>query len=330
MNTRDLVALTLLAACLLVSAPLSLRAEEAADAFDCTACHPMKIRDFKGRRANPVTPVEEFPELPTGRQDIASSPAMCFSCHDGFVMDSRRVWNQGFHGHPLGVAPPAGMRIPELGGQSEFPLNQDGKVYCGTCHSAHASGADGAWDKVEPFMRQSADGGQICTGCHVEKLAIQGSGHDKGGRRDKDFESRGTCGYCHAPHGSDRPVMWGRELGHATLDINRTCRSCHEDAPEPGEHPPQVMAWSQAVRGAIFPGTPGEMPVFNDAGSQSRVGHIGCPTCHDVHRERAEGRPGHLEGLHLRLPEFVEPLCADCHGKQSLFLYKFFHSRASR
>ena len=29
----------------------ALRAEEAADQFDCAACHPMKIRDFKGRRA---------------------------------------------------------------------------------------------------------------------------------------------------------------------------------------------------------------------------------------------------------------------------------------
>ncbi len=330
MKILNRVAVTLCLALLAMPASQSPAAAEAADAFDCTACHPMKIRDFKGRRANPVTPVEEFPDLPTGRQDVASSPAMCFSCHDGFVMDSRRVWNGGFHGHPLGVAPPGDMRIPELGGSSEFPLNQDGKVYCGTCHSAHASEADGAWDKVEPFMRQSADGGRICTGCHADKLAIEGSGHDKGGRRNKDFESRGTCGYCHAPHGSDRPVMWGRELGHATLDINRTCRSCHEDGPEPGEHPPLVMAWSQAVRDSIFPGTPGEMPVFSDAGSQSLVGHIGCGTCHDVHRERAPGRPEHLEGLHLRLPEFVEPLCADCHGEQSLFLYKFFHSRASR
>ena len=49
------------ASLVLVLLPLqdTLRAEEAADQFDCAACHPMKIRDFKGRRANPVTPVEE-------------------------------------------------------------------------------------------------------------------------------------------------------------------------------------------------------------------------------------------------------------------------------
>ena len=72
------------------------------------------------------------------------------------------------------------------------------------------------------------------------------------------------------------------------------------------------------------------MPVFDEKFRAGRVGNIGCPTCHNVHQETADGRPEHLPGLHLRLPEFVEPLCADCHGTESLFLYKFFHSTASR
>jgi predicted CXXCH cytochrome family protein len=315
---------------LLLPAQEPPRAEEAADQFDCAACHPMKIRDFKGRRANPVTPVEEFPELPSGTQDVASSPAMCFSCHDGYVMDSRLMWTDGYRGHRIGMAPPADMVISELDGSPEFKLNEDGNVYCGTCHSGHLSEAEGAPTKVKLFMRQSANGGNICTACHTEKLAIKGSGHDKGGRRNKDFEARGTCGYCHAPHGSDQPLMWARDLGEAELAVNRLCRSCHEDQPNPGEHPPQVVAWSQDIRGTIFSNTPGEMPVYDEHGRQARVGNIGCGTCHNVHREVAEGRPDHLKGLHLRMPEFVEPLCADCHGPEALFKYKFFHSEASR
>jgi predicted CXXCH cytochrome family protein len=307
-----------------------LHAEEVADQFDCAACHPMKIRDFKGRRATPVTPVEEYPELPTGKQDIASSPAMCFSCHDGYVMDSRTMWEGGYRGHRLGMRPPADMAIREIDGSPEFKLNEDGNVYCGTCHSAHLSEAEGAPTKVEPFMRQSAVGGNICTACHTEKLSIKGSAHDKGGRRNMDFEARGICGNCHAAHGSDWPVMWARDLGKAELPVDRLCRSCHEDEPDPADHPPQVIAWSQDVRGAIFTDTPGEMPVFDQDSHQARVGNIGCATCHDVHREVAEGRPDDLKGLHLRLPEFVEPLCADCHGPESLFKYKFFHSKASR
>jgi len=326
-----IVALAVAVAVMLLSFEPRAYADEAADAFDCAACHPTKLRDFKGRRADPVTPVEEFPELPSGTQDIASSPAMCFSCHDGFVMDSRDVWREGtYRGHRLGMRPPAGMQIPQLAGSPEFPLNADGNVYCGTCHSAHLNENEGAPTDVKPFMRQAAAGKNICTACHAEKLAISGSGHDKGSRRARDFEARGLCGTCHAPHGSEGRVMWGRELGKAELYVNRLCRSCHDDGPAPGEHPASVLAWSQDVRDPVRPDTPAEMPVFGPEGRQLGVGNIACATCHDVHRESAEGRPAHLAGLHLRMPEFVEPLCADCHGPDSLFLYKFFHSAVSR
>jgi len=331
MNAFKLIPATLCFALVLLPSQDMPRAEEIADSFDCTACHPAKIRDFKGRRANPVTPVEEFPELPTGKQDVASSPAMCFSCHDGFVMDSRFMWQDGdYHGHRIGMAPPEGMTISEFDGSPEFPLNEDGNVYCGSCHSGHVNDAEGAFAKTGAFMRQSADGGNICTACHAEKMEIKGSAHDKGGRRNKDFEGRGTCGGCHVAHGSDELLMWAKDVGEAELPLNGLCRSCHDDAPNPAEHPPQVVAWSQEIRGTIFSNTPGEMPVFDKNGHQARVGNIGCATCHNVHVETAAGRPDHLKGLHLRMPEFVEPLCADCHGPDSLFLYKFFHSEASR
>jgi len=331
MKAFKLISATLCLSLVLLPTQHMPRAEEVAEQFDCTACHPAKIRDFKGRRANPVTPVEEFPELPTGKQDVASSPAMCFSCHDGFVMDSRFMWQDGdYHGHRIGMSPPEGMTISEFDGSPEFPLNSDGNVYCGSCHSGHVNDAEGAFAKTGAFMRQSADGGNICTACHAEKMEIKGSAHDKGGRRNKDFEGRGTCGGCHVAHGSDELLMWAKDPGEAQLPLNRLCRSCHDDAPNPAEHPPQVVAWSQEIRGTIFSNTPGEMPVFDKNGHQARVGNIGCPTCHNVHVETAEGRPDHLKGLHLRMPEFVEPLCADCHGSDSLFLYKFFHSQASR
>lgn len=305
-------------------------AEEAADMFDCNVCHPMKIRDFKGRRANPVVPIEEYPDEPTGRQDIASTSGMCLSCHDGFVEDSREVWADGYRGHPVGMVPPAGMRSPEFDGLPEFPLNEDDRIYCGTCHSAHLSEADGAPKNVKPFMRASQRGGNICQACHQDKLAILDSGHNKGSRRSKDFERRGTCGACHAPHGSNLPVMWARSQGNGSHIVNTLCRSCHEETPEPAEHPDDVVAWSQRVRGAVRSNAAAAMPVHDRYGRSATVGSITCATCHDVHRERAEGRREDLPGLHLRMPEIVEPLCADCHGLESIFLYKFFHSPASR
>jgi predicted CXXCH cytochrome family protein len=305
-------------------------AEEAADMFDCKVCHPMKIRDFKGRRANPVVPIEEFPEEPTGRQDIASSSGMCLSCHDGFVEDSRMVWKDGYRGHRLGTVPPGHIRSPELGGAPEFPLNEDGRMYCGTCHSAHLSEAEGAPTKVKPFMRASHQGGNVCQACHQDKQLIADSGHDKGSRRARDFERRGTCGTCHAPHGSEFPVMWARSRGSGNNPVDTFCRSCHEETPEPAEHPVNIVAWSQPLRQAVRSNAAAAMPVFDEHGSSAAVGSITCATCHDVHRERAEGRRDELPGLHLRMPEIVEPLCADCHGFESIYLYKFFHSHASR
>lgn len=330
MNRFTITRVLVLAAILAAPDFMPAAAEEAADMFDCKVCHPMKIRDFKGRRANPVVPVEEYPEEPTGKQDIASTSGMCLSCHDGFVEDSREVWKDGYRGHRLGMVPPAHLRSSELGGSPEFPLNEDGRVYCGTCHSAHLSEAEGAPTKVKPFMRASHRGGNICQACHADKRTVVDSGHNKGSRRAKDFERRGTCGTCHAPHGSEFPVMWARSRGTGNHAVNTFCRSCHDAAPQPSEHPAGVVAWSQAVRQTVRGNAPAAMPVHDEHGRSAIVGSITCATCHDVHRERAEGRREDLPGLHLRLPEIVEPLCADCHGPESLFLYKFFHSPASR
>ena len=316
----------LVAACMV---PGHAIAEEVADQFDCKACHPMKIRDFKGRRANPIVPVEEFPEEPSGVQDIASTEGMCLSCHDGFVMDSREMWIGGYRGHRIGMAPSERVTISELDGSPEFKLNEDGNVYCGTCHSAHVSEAEGAFAKVKPFMRQSADGGNICQACHQDKKEIAGSGHDRGSRRARDFEKRGTCGNCHMPHGSDKPLMWARSVGEGNVVVNTFCRDCHDDGPHPGEHPNGVVAWSQEVRQAVRSNA-AALPVYDKDGRHATMGQIGCPTCHNPHRERTEGRPEHLPGLYLRMPELVEPLCSDCHGPDALIKYKFFHSQVSR
>ena len=72
------------------------------------------------------------------------------------------------------------------------------------------------------------------------------------------------------------------------------------------------------------------MPVFDEAGRQARTGRIGCPTCHNPHKHRAEGRPAHLEAKYLRLPDTTELLCADCHGEDAIVKYQFFHSEVAR
>jgi nitrate/TMAO reductase-like tetraheme cytochrome c subunit len=302
--------------------PGAALAEEAADMFDCTACHPMKVRDFKSRRGNPIVSLQEFPDEPTGKQDIASTSGMCFSCHDGFVEDSREVWKNGYQGHRVGM--------PSSHAAEELPVNKAGNVYCGTCHSAHLSDSADASAKTKPFMRAGNSNGDLCQGCHVDQLIIVGTAHDKGSRRASDFEHRGTCGTCHAAHASGLPLMWARSRGDGNHVVNTMCQSCHKGDPQPAEHPASVIAWSQDVRQAVRSNAAAEMPVYDAHGLGARVGSLTCATCHDVHRERAVGRDNALPGQYLRLPEVIEPLCADCHGPESMFLYKFFHSPASR
>lgn len=320
----------LLAIATLCVTSAAARSEEAAELFECEVCHLMSLKDFKSRRITTLIPQEEYPVLPTGEQDIVSTPKMCFSCHDGFVEDSREHWNGGHTGHRIGMEIPRGMTVPELEGKPEFPMNRDNRMYCGTCHSAHINEAEEAWKDVPPFMRASSEDGQLCQACHADKAAIAGSPHDKSSRRAKDYEKRGTCVYCHAPHGSDLPMMWARSRGSSVIPINQLCRDCHDDAPHPGEHPDTVTAWSQDARSGLRPNASASMPVFGEDGRAAHIGKIGCPTCHNLHAERADGRPEHLPGRFLRAAELVQPLCADCHGGESIFLYKFFHSDAAR
>ena len=313
-----------------VSPAFTVLAEEAADLFECGVCHVMSLRDFRRRGTVTLVPSEKYAQEPTGTQNIASTSGMCLSCHDGFVMDSRAIWKDGYKGHRLGMAPSSRINVPMLADKPEFPMNRDGNMYCGTCHSAHLSRAKGAATKVPLFMRVGSDNGQLCKACHEAQASIAGSSHDHGSRRRKDFERRGECAYCHAPHESGEPVMWARARGDGNIAVNTLCRSCHKDGPNPAEHPSEVVAWSQEIREAMRGNSPAAMPVYAGHGKRARTGHIGCPTCHNVHQQRAPGRPEHLPGKFLRMPQLVEPLCADCHGLESIYLYKFFHSELSR
>ena len=104
---------------------------------ECAICHIAWLPDFKKQEIETLVPHNPRPDVATGRQDVVSTEMMCFSCHDGYVLDSRFLWQEGGHTHPVGVVPSEKVNIPKEDGKTIFPLNDDGKVYCGTCHSAH-------------------------------------------------------------------------------------------------------------------------------------------------------------------------------------------------
>jgi len=309
--------------------PSAAVAGEGADLFDdCKVCHIVKLNELKRKKGPTLIEAEDATRAPTGEQNEASTKAMCMSCHDGFVADSRAMWKKGHMGHRVGMAPSAKIQPAMYDDEPVFPLNDDGVVYCGSCHSGHAG--EGEAENAPIFLRANPADGNICQGCHADKGSIVGSPHVRRAGKKPDYQKGGTCSKCHVPHMAEGPALFARTPGPANVPISTTCRSCHEGDPEPGEHPATVVAWSQDVRQGYRPDSSTEMPVFDAEGKHARTGVIGCPTCHDPHVHRAEGRPEHLEGKYLRLATPEHLLCADCHGEQSIVKYMFFHSPVSR
>jgi predicted CXXCH cytochrome family protein len=308
--------------------PEDVPATEVAELFKCPVCHTDRLREYKRRRAVTLVPHEPHPTLSTGQQLETSTPEMCFSCHDGFVLDSRTLWKEGHKGHRVGMYPSEKITLPVANNEPVFPLNDDGRMYCGTCHSPHL--IEDAANEAPPFMRVNPEDGQLCQACHDEKRSIAESDHVRSsGRRRKtpgDFEARGVCTRCHVAHEAKGPVLWSRELGEGNTLVNRLCTSCHEDEVHPSEHPNDIVAWSQNLRDGLGRTTDISMPVFDRHGLQGENGSIACPTCHNAHRQRAADLPADRGGKFLRQPNTEDFLCADCHGQSSLQRYLYFHT----
>jgi len=328
MNFRLLCALLALAAGLASFRAGDVAAEEVAELFKCPVCHTDRLRENKRRRGVTLVPHDPRPVLETGQQMESSTPAMCFSCHDGFVQDSRSLWKRDHQGHRIGMLPSASITLPRNGDEPVFPMNDDGRMYCGSCHSAHQ--VEDAKYAAPPFMRVDPLDGNLCQACHDNKRSIAGSDHVRSSSRRRkapaDFESRGACSRCHIAHEAKGPVLWARELGEGNIPVNKLCTSCHEGEVHPSEHPADIVAWAQPLREPFRTPAGVSMPVFDSRGLHSDNGSIGCPTCHDAHRQRATDLPPYRTGKFLRLSKTQGFLCADCHDSSSLQRYLFFHS----
>ncbi len=302
-------------------------AEEVAELFKCPVCHTDRLRENKRRRAVTLVPHDPRPVLETGKQMESSTPAMCFSCHDGFVRDSRSLWKQGHEGHRIGMSPSASITLPKNDDEPVFPMNDDGRMYCGSCHSAHQ--IEAAANVGPPFMRVNPVDGNLCQACHDDKKSISGSDHVRASSRRRkapaDFESRGVCSRCHIAHDAKGPMLSAREPGEGNIPANKLCTSCHEDEVHPSEHPAEIVAWAQELRDPFRTHSGAPMPVFDSRGLQSDNGSIGCPTCHNAHRQRAADLSPDRAGKFLRLSKTEDFLCADCHAGSSLQRYLYFH-----
>ncbi len=78
------------------------------------------------------------------RNSRETNITVCLTCHAGYQTESS---------HPIDVGPRRGMTFPD-----DYPLFDDGKMHCMTCHDAHTS-------KNEARIRRPTKQ-ELCVGCH--------------------------------------------------------------------------------------------------------------------------------------------------------------------
>ncbi|MDH5324313.1 MAG: cytochrome c3 family protein [Gammaproteobacteria bacterium] len=205
----------------------------------CAVCH---IDWMVGAdQGAPLMPVYEYVMADSGKQKVVSTKRMCFSCHDGFVNDSRFQFGDDTHNHPVGVKPSDKVKGSLSGAGYTYPLNEEGKLYCGTCHTAHGD----AWDSQGAiFMRNKNINSSMCMDCHREKKSakinhplkrINKTLSEKLIGVDMELGTGGqmVCQSCHGAHNAK-----GKKLLVEDSQRSELCTVCHDDkkALLKGEH----------------------------------------------------------------------------------------------
>ncbi len=124
-------------------------------AKECAICHFGWTENFfYEKKSTEIAACPDSPQVATAE--------MCYSCHDGSTVDSRQsVFND--RRHQAGIVPSKEVKIPAI-----FPLDEEGKMDCGTCHSAHGVSTLPGIEKTI-FLRTTNENSEMCVMCHVDK-----------------------------------------------------------------------------------------------------------------------------------------------------------------
>lgn len=265
----------------------------------------------------PLPAAGPAPLLRTTLVAAADDPAgesgeSCAQCHDGLILDSRQLWDGARKHHPVNVVPK--KVVPAF-----FPLDDDGRVTCRTCHSPHgvvedasgeASGRVRHASQDSPFLRLDRAGDALCTACHGTDVHAEpdpdarrvrtGEGHLAGAALSRALEKRGAsevqlgrsrCLSCHATHGAA-----GEPLLRAADDA-AVCVGCHAPQRDPS-------------RNHVLGRVPGRDLLAETRGSPVRLstaGGVECLSCHSL----TSGAPALLR------PVPGGPVCLECHADRS-------------
>jgi predicted CXXCH cytochrome family protein len=236
-------------------------------------------------------------------QGVVSSEEMCYSCHDGYVMDSRYVtWK--YNGHRTFVKPSKKVAVP-----ADLPLSNKDEIYCGTCHTAHGGGSntDDSISGPLSFLRKDNIDSRLCGMCHRKEAAFkQNNGHPTktasytipetlfaaGSKRSRNRDQV-ICQTCHEVHGAK-----GNKLTVIENKNSELCTACHEKQGS-------LIQTKHDLRVSL----PDEKNINEQKPSESGP----CGACHTPHN--GVGKRLWARGLKSGNPASQQ--CLACHGEKT-------------
>ena len=270
---------------------------------DCAICHVMWLDEF---RSDKETLIEWQPGnvLMKNTQGVVSSEEICYSCHDGYVNDSRnKVWK--YNRHSMFVKPSKNVEIPD-----SLTLSNKDEIYCGTCHSPHGTEASPVNNSssVTSFFRVKNVDSSLCEMCHTDEADFRRSkGHPLhtaetkipetlfglGSKKASENRNSVICQTCHQVHGAK-----GSNITVIDNKKSELCILCHKER--------------------IIEGTKHDLrltlPEAKNIKEQPLSESGPCGACHTPHN--AAGYR-----LWARKPGSGNPadwMCLSCHGKDTV------------
>lgn len=306
----------------------------AASMEKCVTCHLTWSPEYEESLRDSSSPV-----LPV------VSPRLCYSCHHGAVIDSRRAMGKGRQ-HPEIHHKKEKKKVSGTGRSQkaekrdkippDFPLTANDELYCGSCHTPHAQHKDATGlDAKEgnPWLRVDNKNKDICFKCHKTKLytvldrkaAERGKNHPVGIALQKAPEGAEEKEYA-SSEGLHKGLPEKLESKGAILDDGKrmVCRSCH------GVHGTEgkklllmenaddlcVACHAQMASGDRKEAREkGIHPVNVKMENPVKIGgeevkKVGCLTCHSVHEGREKSK------LLTRKMD-ADQFCEACHSRHN-------------
>ena len=263
---------------------------------ECLLCHVLWFDAFKTDQKTLIENNDSSIVI-AGSMGLASTEAMCVTCHDGYVVDSRVRVTEGNLHHALKKVPES-LKLPEI-----FRLNKNNEIYCGTCHTLHDFKGSAEVGST-PFMRFDNERSQMCIACHVGKTEQQGIANHPVLKEAKDIPlleaaKKGArfgpsreiiCQSCHHAHGKQALV--------SPVKNSSLCTICHQTKKSliNGKHDLRFT-----------------LPDIKNV-KQQRPSESGpCGVCHIPHN--AAGRKLWAKRLDPENP--ASQMCLTCHAEQT-------------